>query len=84
MDWLNINNTSQQRNQTWIIPLEFGRNAKESQIHREQLLRALEQIKTTHPFMFTTVDEISKEFGVSCSFRRGATADAFNAGSITT
>jgi hypothetical protein len=40
----------------------------------------LEHVKTTHPHMLASIEDISEEFGISRSFWRGATSEAVNAG----
>lgn len=45
-----------------------------------QFFERLEFIKITKPVLMGNTDEISEEYGVSRSFRRGATSEAVNAG----
>lgn len=40
----------------------------------------LEHVKTTHPHLLASIEDISEEFGISRSFWRGATSEAVNAG----
>jgi hypothetical protein len=40
----------------------------------------LEAVKVMHPHLLSSVDNIDEEFGVSRSFRRGATSEAVNQG----
>jgi len=38
----------------------------------------LEHVKLTKPHLMTSVDDVSEEYGVSRSFRRGATSEVVN------
>ena len=46
----------------------------------QKFFERLEQVRGIKPHLLASVDEIEEEFGVSRSFRRGATSEAVNSG----
>jgi len=58
---------------------ELGMRLKASNFE-QRFFDQLEAVKVTHPHLLSSVDNIDEEFGVSRSFRRGATSEAVNQG----
>jgi hypothetical protein len=63
-------------------PLFRGTNGHRSRAgdFEANFFERLEYIKISKPHLMCNVEEISEEYGVSRSFRRGATSEAVNAG----
>jgi len=58
---------------------ELGMRLKASNFE-QRFFDRLEAVKVMHPHLLSSVDNIDEEFGVSRSFRRGATSEAVNQG----
>jgi len=62
----------------------FFRDDQGNKVHasffEQKFFERLEQVKLTKPHLLASVGDIEEEFGVSRSFRRGATSEAVNSG----